>query len=213
MRTYFLLIPPGILLLFSSANAALSLDCRRRTGAWINGSPEPAWPRYLLVFQLLVIYGATGIQKMSHTWTPLGGYSALYWVFQDPTWRRFDMTWSASVYPLLQLGTALTWHWEISAPLLVLYYYAKRTENEGGRLRRWLTRWDLRKPFAALGIALHFGILAFLNVGPFSFISLAYYLLLLRPAELEAVLARCGAWFSAPSRAPRRSRTAPRLSQ
>lgn len=175
------------LLMFSEANATLSLDCRRRTGAFTSSDPIPAWPRYLLVFQLLVIYGVTGLQKMSHTWTPFGGYSALYWVLQDPTWRRFDTTWSAFVYPLLQVATAITWHWELAAPVLLLHYYARRTADRGGRLRALLARWDLRKPFALVGVPVHLGILVLLNVGPFSFISLAYYVLLLRPGELERV--------------------------
>jgi hypothetical protein len=173
------------LLMFSAANATLSLDCRRKSGAFTSGAVAPAWPRYLLIFQLLVIYGATGLQKLSPTWTPLGGYSALYWVFQDPTWRRFDMDFTASLSPLLALATAATWHFEIGAPLLLLYYYAKRTAEAGGTLRRWLLIWDLRKAFAIIGLGLHVGILLTLNVGPFSFVSLAYYLTLLRPAELE----------------------------
>ena len=178
------------LLLFSGANATLSLDCRRKSGSWTSEAAIPAWPRYLLIFQLLVIYGATGLQKVSHTWTPFGGYSALYWVFQDPTWRRFDLGFSAFVYPLLVAGTAASWHFEIAAPGLLLYYYARRTPAPGGRVMGVLRRWDLRKPFAAIGIGLHVGVLIFLNVGPFSFISLAYYLALLRPHEMHGVIAR-----------------------
>jgi hypothetical protein len=178
------------LLLFSAASATLSLDCRRKTGAWTSRREVPAWPRYLLIFQLVVVYGATGLQKMSHTWTPFGGYSALYWVLQDPTWRRFDTTFAASISPLLAIATAVTWHFEVFAPLLLLYYYADRSRARGGHLRRWFSRWDLRKPFAAVGLAMHLGILVLLNVGPFSFISLAYYLALLRPQELERALDR-----------------------
>jgi hypothetical protein len=177
------------LLLFSAANATLSLDCRRKTGAWTSRAEAPAWPRYLLIFQLVILYGATGLQKMSHTWTPFGGYSALYWVLQDPTWRRFDTTFAASISPLLAIATAVTWHFEVFAPWLLLYYYAERTRERGGRFRRWFLRWDLRKPFAAAGVALHLGILVLLNVGPFSLISLAYYLALLRPSELERAFA------------------------
>ncbi len=178
------------LLFFSAASATYSLSCRLSNGAWTSHENEPAWPRYLLLFQLLLIYAATGLQKMSLPWTPLGGYSALYWVLQDPTWRRFDMAWTASVYPLLQVATATTWHWELAAPILLLYFYAKRTAPVGGRWRALLTRCDLRKPYALIGIGLHLGILVLLNVGPFSIVSLAYYLLLLRPDELTALLSR-----------------------
>jgi hypothetical protein len=179
-------------LFFSAANRTLSLDCRRKTGAWASAGEAPAWPRYLIVFQLLVMYGATGLQKVSHVWTPLGGYSALYWVFQDPTWRRFDMAWSAWVYPLLQFATALTWHWEIGAPLLLVYYYYRRAPHGRGWLRRLMASFDFRKLFAMVGVSFHVGILIFLNIGPFSFVSLAYYLCLLRPVELSAAFS----WFT-----------------
>jgi hypothetical protein len=174
------------LLIFSSAFETLSLDCRRKTGRWTSDVPVPAWPRYLLVFQLLVIYGSTALHKLSPVWTPVGGYSALFWVFQDPTWRRFDMSFVAGIYPLLQVATAITWHWELAMPLLLVWYGCNRSRDRGGRLRRIVLRWDLRKPFAAMGVMLHLGILMTLNVGPFSFASLAYYVLLWTPDELAA---------------------------
>lgn len=177
------------LLLFSGAWETLSLDCRRRTGSWTSEAPVPAWPRYLLVFQLLVIYGSTALHKLSPVWTPIGGYSALWWVYQDPTWRRWDMSFLADLYPLLQVGTAVTWHWELAMPLLLVWYACARTRDRGGRLRALVLRWDLRKPLAGIGVVLHLGILFTLNVGPFSLASLAYYLLLWTPDELRAVAA------------------------
>jgi hypothetical protein len=170
------------LLVLAQSTATLSLDCRRRTGRWTTDRPVPAWPRYLVIVQLVVVYGATGLHKLSPVWTPGGDSSALYWVFQEPTWRRFDMTWTASVFPLTQLATAVTWWWEVLAPLLLVVYWARYTAARGGRVRRVLNRFDLRKPWAAVGVALHLGILVLLNVGPFSPISLAYYLCLIPPS-------------------------------
>ena len=171
------------LLVLSESTATLSLDCRLRTGHWRSDRPVPAWPRYLVILQLVVVYCTTGLHKLSPVWTPGGDLSALYWVFQEPTWRRFDMTWTASAwaYPLTQLGTAVTWWWEVLAPLLLVVYWARHTAARGGRVRRVLNRFDLRKPWAAIGVALHLGILVLLNVGPFSWISLAYYLCLIPP--------------------------------
>jgi hypothetical protein len=169
------------LLVLAESTATLSLDCRRRTGRWTSDRPVPAWPRYLVIMQLLVVYGATGLHKLSPVWTPGGDYSALYWVFQEPTWRRFDMDWTASVFPITQLGTAVTWWWEVLAPLMLVVYWARYTAERGGRVRRLLNRFDLRKPWAAVGVGLHLGILVLLNVGPFSPISLAYYLCLVPP--------------------------------
>jgi hypothetical protein len=171
------------LLVLSESTATLSLDCRLRTGRFTSDRPVPAWPRYLVILQLVVVYCTTGLHKLSPVWTPGGDHSALYWVFQEPTWRRFDMTWTASewVYPLTQLGTAVTWWWEVLAPLLLVIYWARHTAARGGRVRRVLNRFDLRVPWAAIGVSLHLGILVLINVGPFSWISLAYYLCLIPP--------------------------------
>ncbi len=177
-------------LLVAGANATLSVDCRVRTGKWTSDRTIAAWPRRLMILQLLVMYAATGLQKMSPVWTPFGGYTALYWVLQDPNWRRFDMSWIGGVMPLVRGATALTWHWELGSPLLFLWYYAERSKERGGRFRRWLTRFDLRKPYVFVGIGLHIGILIGLNVGPFSLISLAYYLAFLTPDELADVWKR-----------------------
>jgi hypothetical protein len=169
------------LLLLGNATATLSLDCRRHTGQWTSDELVSAWPRYLVIFQLIVIYTCTGLHKLSADWVPGGTHAALYWVFQDPTWTRFDLRdLSARLYPLTQVGTAMTWFWEVSAPLLLLVYYFRDTADRGGRIRRAFNRYDLRKPWAAIGVALHLGILVVLNVGPFSFISLAYYVCIFR---------------------------------
>lgn len=169
------------MLLLAESTATLSLDCRRRTGRWTSSRLVPAWPRYLVILQLLVVYGSTGLYKLSPVWTPGGDLSALYWVFQDPTWRRFDMDFTASVFWITQLATAMTWWWEVLAPVMLLVFWFRYTRERGGRVRRWFNRFDLRKPWAAIGIGLHLGILAMLNVGPFSPISLAYYLCLVPP--------------------------------
>lgn len=169
------------LMVLGDSTATWSLDCRLRTGAWHSAQTIAAWPRYLLILQLVVIYATTGLKKVSPVWTPGGDHSALYWVFQEPTWRRFDMTWTASAYGLTQLGSAVTWWWEVLTPLLLLVYWARHTAAQGGGLRHALNRFDLRKYWAAIGVALHVGIFALLNVGPFSPVSLAYYLCLIPP--------------------------------
>jgi len=176
------------LLALGEATATLSFDCRRKTGKWTSDKPIHAWPRYLLIFQLVVIYTATGLQKMSASWTFADGYSALYWFLQDPTWARFDMSWTAHVYPLTQLGTFASWHFEVGAPLLLLVYYYRVTRHRPGRLRALFNRRDLRIGYALVGITLHVSIAVLLDMGPFSWISLAYYLPLWRPRELERVL-------------------------
>jgi hypothetical protein len=179
------------ILVIGGASSTLSLDSRIRRGAfYIEEATVPAIARRLAIFQLLVVYGMTGLQKLSPVWTPAGGYSALYWVYQEPTWRRFDMSWTASVYPIFQIATAISWHWELGAWLMFLYYWYRATPERPGRLRRVANRFDLRKPYLAIGVALHAGIFATLAVGPFSFICVAYYLAFMTPVEAKRALAR-----------------------
>ncbi len=166
-----LLITNALWLLFLSRSTATgSLDCRLRTGAWTSAALVPAWPRYLVLFQLVVVYTSTGLMKMGAPWTPVGGFSALYWVYQDPTWVRSEAygAWAATLYPLTQLATLTTWVWELSAPVLLLIFYRRHTRGPG--------RFDLRRPWIAIGIGVHLGILFTLNVGVFSLASLSYYL-------------------------------------
>ena len=186
------------IMVFADSHAAISLWARRhpeRAGS----VTALAWPRYVLIFQLLLMYGMTGVQKTSITWSPGGGYSALYYVTQDPTWIRWPVgEWSAWLSPVWSVATAMTWHWEHLSPLLLLWFYCRYTREKDGRLRRWVLRWDWRYPWAAIGFGMHLGILILLNVGPFSWISLSYYLLLWRPEEWR----RFGSWLRAKEFAP-----------
>lgn len=178
------------LLVLGDSTATLSLDCRRRHGAWTSDDPVLAWPRHALIWQLVLLYFFTGVQKVSAPWTPGGGYTALYYVAHDPTWLRFASFWSDWMLFPSQVATAVTWHWEHSAILLPIVYHYRNTSERPGRVRAAVNRFDLRKPWAAVGVGMHVGILLLLNVGPFSLISLAYYVCLWRPDELEAALAR-----------------------
>ncbi len=163
------------LLVLAPSTWTLSVDCYLRSGQWTDAEPVSAWVRYLAIFQMLVCYWTTGLQKVSFYWMPGGDFSALYYIFQQPTWQRFDMSWVAWLYPLTQLGTAVTWLWEVSMPLLLLAYWYRYTADRPGRLRAWFNRVDVRLWFVVLGASFHVLVHLFMNVGPFSFISLAYY--------------------------------------
>jgi hypothetical protein len=190
---YDLMISNAVWLLFlSDSTATLSLDCRSKHGSWTSDTLVSAWPRYLVIVQLVVIYTFTGFQKTSATWTFADSYSALYWFMQDPTWPRIDMGWLAWVYPLTQIATFATWHFEVTAPVLLLIFYFRATRERPGRLRAAFNHFDLRKPWAAIGIGMHMGIAAMMNMGPFSWISMAYYLSLWHPDELPSADADAG---------------------
>ena len=127
---------------------------------------------------------------------PWGGWSALYYSLLLPSWARFDMTWIAWVYPLTQAATAATWLWEATFPLLLLCFWHRATRTRGGRLRQLSNRLDLRSAYVLMGVFVHVGIWATMNVGPFSWASLAYYLCLYHHDEW----ARLGRRLRAPRR-------------
>ncbi|AKT40934.1 hypothetical protein [Chondromyces crocatus] len=173
------------LLTLARSTATLSLDCRIRTGKFRSDEAISAFPRYLAIAQLVTVYTTTGLQKVSVYWFPAGYYSALYYILQQPAWQRFDMAWAAKFYPVTQLATAVTWLWEVTAPLLLLVFYYRYTADRGGRMRRWMNRFDLRKPWVLTGIMLHLGILIAMDVGHFSTITMCFYLCLWQPEELR----------------------------
>lgn len=178
------------ILVLARSTETLSLDCWLKRRRFRSDEEVPAFPRYLVLLQLALIYGSTGLAKLSVHWLPLGGYSAIYYIMQQPAWQRFDMTWVSHAYPVTQLATAVTWLFEITSPLLLVVYYCRRTADRGGRLRRWLNRFDLRIPYALTGLSLHVFIFATMVVGPFSHIMLALYVCMWSPAELRAAWAR-----------------------
>lgn len=187
---YDSLICLGLLVLACSASTAtLSLDCRLTYGRVWRACSVAAWPRAVLVFQVLLMYTMTGLQKIGHSWTPMGGYTALHYVLSDPTWLRWDLgTAPWSVTAVLRFATAVTWHWEQLSLLLLLHWYYRATDATSPRWLRWLfVRWDLRYPWALVGIVMHVGILVLLDVGPFSLVSLAYYVNLWSPTEWHRV--------------------------
>lgn len=196
------------LLVLARSTATLSLDCRLRTGRWTSPEQVPSWPRWLAIVQLFLMYGSTGLQKLSASWTPGGGFSALYYILQQPTWQRGDMSWAAQVYPLTQLATALTWTWEVGAPLWLLAFWFRYTRDRPGRLRALCNRVDLRSIMAGIGLVLHLGILSLMEVGPFSLVALSFYTCLYHPDELPSP---GGGQRPAPQRGPRRAHTRPSL--
>lgn len=190
-----LLVNAAWLLVLSGSTATLSVDAWLRTGRPMTRRLVHAWPRHLAVLQLVVMYTATGWQKASALWTPAGGYSALYWVLVEPTWRRAaDPTFAGWIDPLLRVGTAVTWHWETLAPSLLLFLAYHRAPFGPGRLRALSTRWDLRSWWVAVGVTLHVGILVLLDVGPFSFASLAYYVTIYPPGDWRSLGRRLGGY-------------------
>jgi len=175
-----------VVLALSRCNAQWSVD------AWIArklGRPPPdevpAWPRYLLMLQLIWIYFSAGMNKTGAEWGPLGGFRALALALTDPSAARFDPGWIAAVYPLTRVATALTILFELGAPLYLLFHYFAATRDRPGRLRALCNRWRVRWMWIALGIAFELGIAIFLRIGAFPWGMLALYPVLLLPRDLQ----------------------------
>ncbi len=176
------------LMVLSPCGAARSLD------AWLRGKPAadvPCWPRRLFIFQLTVIYVATGIMKLGSTWTIMGGWSALYLALNLPGIARWPGDWAAWVYPLTQIGTFVSRWWEMTFFLVPLNMWLRRRKEEGkklGPVRRLIAWKDLRWPYLILGLVFHVSLTLLLDLGLFSIVMLSLYPCLLRPAEARQVL-------------------------
>ena len=179
-----------LLLVLSRSHAMWSVDAWLRTRRWSgDGTDIPAWPRHLLILQLVVMYFFAGIQKTAIAWLPLGGYSALFVILQDPHIARFDMAWLANVYPLTQVSTAVTHIWENSALAVLLVYYWRDTHQRGGRIRTFVQKWRPHWWWIGLGVLLHIGIALSMNLGIFPWAMLALYPAWFHPEELRKLTA------------------------
>ena len=171
------------LLVLARSDATAGVSARLRTGHWFPAVRVPVWPRWLMIVQLVTMYASTGLQKVSAHWVPGGDMAALYYIMQQPSWQRFDLSAAAWVFPLTQAATLATWLWEVGSPALLLAFWFRHTRARGGWLRSTMNRMDFRAWFALIGIGLHTGIHVLMDVGPFSYLSLALYPALFSPDE------------------------------
>jgi hypothetical protein len=138
----------------------------------------PAWPRYLLLLQLVWVYFSGGLNKGGASWFPHGGFTALANIMADPHVTRFGAAWIPM--PLARIATVVTMLFELGAPLYLAMYVGV---TKGGRLGAACRygRWA----WIAVGLAFHLGIALGLRLGIFPWGMLALYPVLLRPEELQ----------------------------
>ena len=183
------------LLVLANANATGSLTARWRTGRFWPVVPVAAWPRYLVLVQLVVMYTSTGLQKMSHHWVPWGDLSALWYILLQPSWQRWPLEtlpgWTA---PVMQLATLSTWLWELSAPLLLLAFWFRFTSTRPGRIRARFQKLDVRAWYLGIGVLVHVGIFVVMDVGTFSLVSLATYTCAVHADEYRRFAGRLRRW-------------------
>jgi hypothetical protein len=151
----------------------------------------PSWPRHLLILQVAVVYACAGVQKTALAWTPIGSFSALYLILQDPSIARQNFAWLREVYPLTQIASASTLVFEWSAILLPLVFWYRDTRTRPGRLRALSNRVQPHRAWLLVGVLLHLGIAATMTLGIFPFAMFACYPAFLNPDELPR-------WLRAP---------------
>lgn len=178
------------LLVLAGPSRTLSVECRVATGAWTSDRTVMRWPRFLIVVQAVIMYGTTGWQKLSDHWVPGGDLGALWYIEQQPTWQIRDMRWMAPLFPLTQVGTLVTWLWEVSAPVWLWAWLAELDPAHPGRIRAWLRRVHARDVYLVLGVVFHSLVAVTMQIGPFSWASLALYPAFVHPHEWRALAAR-----------------------
>ena len=157
----------------------LWVDCGQvwSVDAWLNRRKPsrhaaeqrvPIWPLRLIRLQVSAVYLISGLWKLDNvTWRD---GSALHYVLENPQFRRFAFLASPALDSWTTLATYLTLAWELGFAFLVLHR----------RTRRWTL---------AVGIAIHLGMGAALELGPFSAVMLASYVAFLDPERLRTRLA------------------------
>lgn len=189
--SYDILLANGLwLVVLAGGDQTLSVTARWRTGRWWPLVQAWSVPRWLAVWQLVLMYTTTGLQKLSAYWVPGGEASALYYILQQPEWQRRDMSWIAPWFWTTQVATTVTWLWEVGAPLWLVAVWYAYTPERGGAGRTWFRRLHVRGLFAAIGLMVHLIILLTMEVGPFSILSVCFYVVTASSAEWERWLRR-----------------------
>jgi hypothetical protein len=176
----------------AAPGTTLSLDARLRTGRWVSDQMVWAWPRLLIIAQLVLLYFFAGILKQAAGWSYSGGYTALFQVMQKPHLVKYDLppALAAPIFPLLQIGTFSTVTWERSAPLLPILLWLRETRARPGKFRALVNRARLLELWVALGAFFHLSLAVFFALGAFPWGCLALYPALAKPSTWRAWAAR-----------------------
>lgn len=189
-----------LILAFSPAGQLWSVDAKRETGSF-RGAPgvAPAWSRYLILGQLVLLYWAASLAKSGTHWYPWGSYRALYFTLQDPIMATRDFRWLNEPLPYFatQLATAATHLWELSAPLVLVAAFYRRTRSRPGRLRALFNRLPVRTAYVAFGVVFHVALGLSMRLGIFPWAMLACFPAFFHPDELEQAWARLRTWTQA----------------
>ena len=181
-----------LVLAFTQSGATWSVWTRLRHGRWSAPADTriPAWPRYLLALQVVVLYLSAGVSKAASSWTPVGGLNALFIAMSDPHFQRWPDAWIRTLYPLTRVGTLVSWMWEWMSPVLLLAWWYRDTADRGGRLRAAFNRWPVVELYLMVGAFFHVATHFTLRLGIFPFAVMAVYPACVHPDRLAELPGR-----------------------
>jgi hypothetical protein len=153
-------------LVFVDSGSVWSVDAllRARRNGSRRAPKEPIWPLRLLQFQLALMYFSAGLWKMGNPDWRSG--DALHYVLNNPVFQRVPGVVPPALYGATVALTYLTVFWELTFPVLV-----------------WFRR--SRPLMLLVGVALHLGMLATLELGAFTPTVLIAYVSFLDPWRTE----------------------------
>ena len=172
-----------VYILMSGSHETLSVHARWRHGAWARPNARiPAWPRYLVLVQVIWMYFTAGAYKTTAEWAARGDYMALFYVLRYKHFVRWDMNWVPSW--LTQVLTFVTIWFELLAPVTLWAAYRHQQdphhERRGtGALHGFRMVWTL------IGLGLHVTLWIIMNIGIFTTGMLVMYFAWISPPMLR----------------------------
>lgn len=174
-------------LIWADCGAVWSVDAWRDARGRLpsSGRPEPPLvpiaPLRMVRFQIAMIYLSTGLWKLSNERWRDG--SALHYILNNHLFRRNPHGWPPALDALATAATYGTLCWELGFAFLVLYAPTRRLA-------------------LLAGVVIHLGMLATMEVGPFSWVMLAAYTAFLDPWKVPALSQRVARYIPALLRTP-----------
>jgi len=135
----------------------------------------PIAPLRLIRFQVALIYLNSGLWKLFNEHWRDG--TAIHYVVSSNVFRRFPYQLPSNITWLIALLTYAVLFWEIAFPAMVLYRPTRRIA-------------------LAIGVAMHLGMTAAIEIGPFGWVMIASYIAFLDPKEVRDFPARARARFT-----------------
>ncbi|MBK6575577.1 MAG: hypothetical protein IPG17_05155 [Sandaracinaceae bacterium] len=172
-----------MILVLSQSAATLSLDARLRHGAWARPNVlVPAWPRYLIIAQLVWLYTSAALSKDHSLWSARGDYMSLFYILRYQHFVRWDMTWVPAW--VTQVGAFTTFWFEALAGLMVVACSHTRSDPDL-LLRSTRGWWAFKRTWIAIGLGLHTTLWILMNIGIFTTGLLAMYACWVNPRLLQ----------------------------